>query len=366
MENTVTNRQLFMIIIVVVMSCTVVDVSKIMTQSAGAGSWLTILLAMIVFAALALAIAKLNNMFPGKMIFDYGSLLIGKAGAYLAAVFITLYFIAVVATYDITLSNLLQTNFLPETPTWATVLAILPVLGYVAYKGISNTARLVEIYGVIFFIIGMAVQSIMLFQGDMNHILPLYDPSETARYIAALKDAVFPFLGFEVLLVIPFTAKNGKKAEKATILAIVFVGIFYIFNVLTCVMMIGENEILHYNFTLITAIRQVTLPQLKLFARIDLLYLTVGFLGFVGSMAFLYLSAVELICRMIPNLKRIFVVILVGAMAFLAELALRGINDINSILRNILTYMGLTVGGAIPLLLLAIAKVKKHAHKKAA
>lgn len=363
MENTATNRQLFFIIVAAVISYSAVDVSKIITQSAGNGGWFTILLATALFAGLAYAISRLNNLFPGMMIFEYSGKLVGRAGAYLIAVFITIYFLADISIYSIALGNLLQTNYLPDTPNWATVLAAIPVLGFVAYKGVTNTARIVEIYGVILLVVALSTFCIMFMQGDVNHILPLFDPAETGRYIAAVKDAVFPFLGFEVLLVIPFTVKNGKKANKTAILAMAFIGFFYIVDCVTCVMMIGENEILHYNFPVITAIRQVALPQLKLFARIDILYLTVGFLGIVGGMSLLYLCAVELICRMIPKVSRLKVVLFVGAAVFLADISLRNVNDVYDTLKNLLTYAGLAAGGAIPLLLLLIAKVKKHAQK---
>lgn len=366
MENTVTNRQLFLILIVVQISNTSAEVSKIMTQSAGAGSWFSILLATLLFALLAYILSKLNNMFQGKMVFDYSGELIGKAGAYLVSAFIAIYFLAFICIYNIAQSNLLQTNFLPNTPTWATVMSEMIVAGFVSYKGVTNAARLLEIYGVIFIMLSVGVHIIMFLKGDMNHILPLFDPAETERYIAATKSAVYPLLGFEVMLVIPFSAKNGKQANKTVIYALLYVGAFYILNVLSCVMMIGENEILHYNFPLVTAIRQVELPQLKIFQRLDLIYLTVGVISVIACFSFLYLSVVELVCRMMPKIKRLTVVILVGAAAFAADLALRNIPNVSEALRNILTYSGLAVAGAIPIILFTIAKVKRHAHKKAA
>lgn len=364
MENTITNKQVFMVIVMVVVAYSSVDVSKIMMQYAGEGGWLTILINASIFALLAFSITALNNMFPGKTVFEYGGLLIGRMGTYLIAIFIAVYFIAVAVADNIALGNMLQTNFLPDTPTWATVLAALPVLGFVAYKGITNTARLIEIYGVILLVIALATYFIMLLQGDYNHILPLFVPAETGRYITATKDTLYPFLGFEVLLIIPFTEKNNQHAGRSAIFAMIFVGFFYILSFFSCVLMIGENEVLHYNFPLIAAIRQVTLPQLKLFARIDLLYLTVGFLGIVGGLSFVYLGAVELFCRMIPPMKRLVAVLAVGAAIFICVMGLRELNSVFDILKNLVSVMGVVTGGAIPLTLLLIAKVKNHAQKK--
>ena len=124
-------------------------------------------------------------------------------------------------------------------------------------------------------------------------------------------------LGIEVLAIIPFTAKNGPKAVKNAFITLLLIGVFYVLVVESSVMMVGFNEIVHYNYPLLVAIRQVELPYLKIFQRIDLLYLTVGFIGLFAGLSIVYLNIVEYICRMLPKVKRVLVVIAVGLAAFL-------------------------------------------------
>ena len=206
----------------------------------------------IIFAVGAYVIVSLGIMFQGKVLFDYSRELVGRIGSYFLAIYYAQYFLTVLVALTLSMSTMLKANFLPNTPIWATMLATIPVLGFVAYKGITNVARLFEIYGVIFLIISILVRVMMLTQGDVNHILPLFIPSEAGNYIKAIKDAMFAFLGIEVLLIVPFTAKNGPKAPRMALFTLIFIGIFYILVVESSIMMVGINEITHYKYSLIT------------------------------------------------------------------------------------------------------------------
>lgn len=364
MPNTITNRQLFLILFMTLIAIASGDISKVMVQSAGTSGWITILLTAVLFALAAYAWAKLNGMHEGKTLFDYSKELVGRVGTYFLSMYFAQYFLTVLASLNIAMVTLLQTNFLPNTPGWATAFACIIVIGFVANKGVTNAARLVEIYGVILLIVAIPVHIIMFMQGHFDHILPLFNPAETVNAVTSVKEMVFSFLGIEVLAVIPFTARNGRAAAKTAFWAVIAVGFYYVLNALGCVMMIGENEIVHYQFPLIAAIRQVELPFLKIFQRIDLLYLTVGFIGLLAGLSIIYLNIVELICRMLPKVKRIFVVLAVGCVSFVAYYFLSSIANIQKTLIGIITYSGLLVAIMVPLVLIVITKVKNREKKK--
>jgi spore germination protein len=365
MPNTVTNRQMFFILFMTLTAIASVDIPKVVAQYGGYGGWAAVLLTSLVFAVAALLWAKLNNMHQGKMVFDYSKELVGKAGAYFIAAYFAQYFLTVLITLNLAMSNLLQANFLPNTPMWATAIASIPVIGFVAYKGVTNVARLIEIYGIILLVVSVPVHLLMLAQGDINHILPLYNPAETGKIVSSMWKLIFSFLGVEVIAMIPFTAKNGPKAGKTAFITILLVGLFYVLIVETSMMMIAPYEIIHYNYPLVVAIRQVELPLLKVFQRIDLIYLTVGFIGLFSGLSIVYLNIVEYICRMLPRAKRSLVVTAVGAAAFLGEYLIQGIVDIKKTLQEIVTYSGILAAGLIPVVLIIITKAKKHGNKKA-
>lgn len=364
MSNTVTNRQIFFILFLTLTTVAIVQIPKTMAQSAGTGSWITIIIVSLIFAVGAYALASLNNLFQGMVLFDYSKELVGKIGSWLLAVYYSLYFFTVLISLEHSLTNMMKANFLHDTPQWFILLATMPVCGYVAYKGVTNVARLFEIYGVIFILITILVHVIMLFEGKVNNILPLIIPSEAGNYISAIKDAIFPFLGIEILTIIPLTEKNGKKAAKTAFLTLLGVGLLYILVVESSIMMVGIDEVSEYNYPMIFAIRLVQLPFLKVFERVDILYLTVGFLGIIAGLSIVYLSIVENICRMLPKSNRLFIVLLVSLAAFMLGMVTQSFENIDKILNETLTLSGIAAALFIPIVLLLVAKVKKHAKNK--
>ncbi len=363
MPNSITNRQMVFILFLTLTSISLIIMPKLMAESAGVGSWVTIMSTAVVFGIFTVVIVSLNNMFQGRVLFDYSRELVGKAGSYTIAAFYILYFIVVAVYLTSSVSNVLKTNFMLKTPQWATLLVSLPVFGLAAYKGITNTARLFEIYGFIFLITLLAAHFAMIFQGQLENIEPFYIPSETGRYFGAMKDAVVPFLGVEVLTVIPFTSRNAAHSRKTAFLALIGIGLVYVLAVESSIMMIGMNEIVHYNDALITALRQVELPFIEFLRRLDVLYLTVGFMGIFASIIIVYTAIVEYVCRVFPRMKRLLVVALVGLVIFLLGWIALDISRFGQMVSEVLTYAGLAAAAFIPILLFTIAKVKKRAGK---
>lgn len=363
MTNSITNRQMVFILFLTLSTVTLITIPKVMAESAGVGGWVTLMTTSILFGLLTVVIVSLNNMFQGKVLFEYSRELVGKAGSYIIAIYYILYFIGISIDLSSSLSNILKTNFLLKTPQWATLLASIFICGYAACKGITNVARIFEIYGVTFFLAVVIVHITMLFQGNPENILPLYIPSDTGRYFAAIKDTIFPFLGIEVLTVIPFTARNGRKSSRIAFLTLIGIGLIYVLVMESSIMMVGINEIVHYQDAMVTAIRQVELPFIEFLKRVDVIYLVVGLMGIHAGIIIVYTSIVEYACRLFSRMSRTLIVICMGAIIFILGLIALGINNFGKVFNELVIYFGLAAAAFIPILLFIIAKVKKHAGK---
>ncbi len=362
MQRTITNRQMVFILFTTISTASVVTIAKTMAMSAGHGAWLTLLLASILFSVMAGLIVKLNQMNEGKMLYEYSQKLTGKFIAVIIGLFYLVYFFVFSLYLCNTFDLLIKSSFLIKTPVWAMLLAGMPIYGFIAYKGIRNIGRLAEIFGILFLLVTVILFVSMLLQGTFSFILPLYNPAETGKYLLSLKDTIEPFLGIELLLVIPFTNKN-KKAAKTAVFTILGIGLFYILDVYGCFAMIGKDEIVYHRFPLVDAIRLVEYPNIEFLQRIDVIYETIGFMRVFVGKSVIYLVIVELLCKMLPKAERIVLVIVVGVAVTLASLTTIGIPDILALLASILSIGGIAAAFVIPLILLVIAKVKKNAKK---
>lgn len=362
MANSITNRQIFFILFLTSISFGVVSISKIMAESAGTGSWLTLLITALIFAIAAIMIVSLNNMFQGKMLFDYSKEIIGNVGSYTVSIYFVIYFLLILIFLVIQLSNILQSNFLLKTPKWAIMLFGIPVFGFLAYKGITSVARMFELYGLLVLIFAILIHIGMVEQAKIENILPLFDMNDADKYLTAIEKAIFPFLGVEILLAIPFTKKNGKKAKKTAFLSLLFIGLFYILVVETCIMKLGITSIVHYKDALIVAIRDTELEFLDFLQRLDILYMAVGFMGFFMGISIVYTALVEYLCKIFSRLKRLTIVLIVGAISYSLCLFVIKIKGYEDFFNETLKYLGLVSVFLIPVILLIIAKVrKKHA-----
>lgn len=338
-----------------------IDLPKIMAQTAGRSSWIPIMAASVIFGGAVVIITKLNNMYPGKVLFDYSQEITGRFITYLIAIFYLLFFLLIGVYLKLKLVGLLKSNFLPQTPQFIMLLMGISLFGYVAYKGITNIARMFEIIGILFLIVTVGLCVIMLYEGMIYNILPFFNITETKEYMHTMKDLATPFTGLAVLFIIPFTAQN-KKAPNVAFFTLLFIGLFYVLIVEATIMLLGINNTIVFNDSFIEAIKTVNVPVIE---RTDIFYLTFGLTSLFAGMIIVFAAIVEFACRLIPKVKRHIIVIAIGIVFFILCLFALNINNMRDVFESFAPYLVLISSILIPMLLFIIAQVKKRISQKA-
>lgn len=350
------------IFVLMLTSYSVIILPKYMATSAGTGAWIVLLVASVIFGLFAMVIVSLNNMFHGKTLFEYAPQLITKPGAYLITALYVLYFFSIIVILVDQQAVFLKTSFLPKSPEWAFPLFGIPLYCYIASKGITTMARLCELVGIVFVFTAVAVHIIMFFEGDVSRILPLFNADDIGDYAEGFTKAVTPFLPISLLFAIPFTQKN-KAAKKTAFFTLVGIGLFYILIVYTTIMMIGLSSIAHYDDALIVAIRNMEPKYLRVVARLDILYMTVGFAGLFMGISILMTLVTDFLCRMLSGVKRIKIVIALGIVTFATFLVVIGIEGFEQFADEAETFIGVVLCMVVPTALLIIAKLKNSGKK---
>lgn len=357
--NSITNRQMVMILFITLTCYSIIVIPKVMAENAGTGNWITLILTALIFGLAAVVIVSLNSLFQGKMLFDYAPQIVGKPIAYVIVVFYILYFFFIVV-YLITMkARLLKADFFPQTPLWSFPFIGIPVFCFIANKGITNIGRLAEIIGIVFIVTAIFVHFIMMTQGKISRIQPFFNAADIKKYIEGFKYSIFPFLGIEVLLAIPLTKKNGSKAKKTVFLTLVFIGLFYIFLVESCIMKIGLNDIVNYKDPLIVAIRDTSPEFIDIFTRLDILYLTIGFGAIFVGVSIVFAVIAEYLCRIFNKINRPIIVTAVGIMTYIIFFIVKDLAKYEQFVEDIGTYVGIVTCIVIPGLLFILAKIRK-------
>ncbi len=357
--NSITNRQMVMLLIMTLTCYNVITLPKVMAQSAGTGNWLVLIIMALVFSLATVVVVSLNTLFRGQMLFDYAPSLVGKTLTYIIVSFYVVYFMMILV-YMITMkAKLLNTDFFPNTPLWAFPVIGIPVFCFIANKGITNAARLAELVGIVYTITAILVHVLMITQGKINRILPLFNSAEIGNYTKGLKDAIFPFLGIEILLAAPLTKTNGKKTKRTAFFAVLSIGAFYILIVQSCIMKVGLNNIIKYKDPLVVAIRDTAIVYMDIFTRIDIFFLTVGVGGIFVGISIVMSVIIDYLCKIFKNMKRQIIVIIIGVLAFIQFYFIKDIEHYDDFVTAVGTYLGLVASILIPSVLLVIAKKKR-------
>jgi len=346
---------MFFIIYLTLTSYTTIELPKLMAQTMERSSWIAILVVSLIYAIAAIIITKLNKTFPGKVLFDYGQKIVGKFFTYLIVIFYFLVALMIGVYLKVKLVNLVTANFLPETPQYALLLFGIMLFGYVAYKGITNIARMFEILGVLYLVVTVLICIFMLFQGMPENVLPFFKKSDMTEFFPAIKKLVISYTGMGFLLVIPFTAKN-KKASKVAFYTVMFIGLFYVLIVESTIMILGLINTSTFDDAFIEGIKMVEFPVIE---RTDIFYLTFGLTSLFAGTITIFTSAVEFACRLFSPLKRHIAVIAVGVILFVLSLFALKIKNVSEVYSSFAPYILSCTSILIPTTLLILAKVKK-------
>lgn len=361
MRNDADNKQMALMLFLTITAVTTIGLPQTLAKAAGTGAWIPVLLTSIIYAFGAMMIVALNRKFQGEVLFDYSKRLVGKAGSYALGAFYLLYFLSISSFLCASMTNVLVSNFFARTPRWVIILFSVPFYGYAAYKGITSIARMCLIYGTIYITITGFAYILMFVQGDVRHILPLFVKQDVPSYLRAVLKTVPSFLGIEVLTLIPIARKGRDRAPWVAFFTVIAVGVFFMMNVESCIMMSGINEIRNQNNALISAIRQIQLPGLSFFERMDFIYLTAGFTGLFAAKAVAMLAAVEYGCKLFPKVKRVIGTCVVALIVSAVSITLFSVENIWGIYDYIFLYMGNFGALVVPLAFHLLAKVKPNA-----
>lgn len=126
-------------------------------------------------------------------------------------------------------------------------------------------------------------------------------------------------------------------------------------------MKIGLPEIIYYKDALIVAIRDMDIPMLDFFKRLDSLFLVVGYIGFFMGISIIYTVLTEILLKLFSKLSRVFIVTFLAVLSYILCLCINPFfNDYAEFILNIGILLGLISTVLIPTILLIITKVKKY------
>ncbi len=357
--NAVSNRQLATILFLSLTGYSVIELPKIMAEEVQNGAWFTIITTSVIFACFSLILTYMGTSFYEKTLYEYSMLLIGKRLTQLISIIYIFYFFGVLTLITKSVALVIDSDYLEKTPlNLIVIFCIVPSL-YAASKGLTNLARIIEIYGVIILITAIFFHSFMIYKGDILNIRPFFNPDEAGTYFKGILSTIIPFLGIEVITFIPLSKNNGRKIMLISFLTIIFIGFFYALIVETVYMMLSIEDAVNYNDALIIAIRELEVPLLQFFTRLDSIFYIVWLMAVFATMSIVLYGVKDYAGKLLPKLNSNIFLIGIGLLNFIVSLFFTELKIITKAFQ-LLSYLGLVALVGIPLLLMIVYKVRKN------
>lgn len=298
-------------------------------------------------------------MHKNKTVYEYSNLLTGR---YITSIFTFIYivyFFMMCALISRISCETIKYTILNETPVWALNLLLISAVYYGVLKKLRLIGRICELYGAIIIFAIIFMHLLMAFEGELINIKPYFGDKGLLSYLKSTTKTIIPFLGFEILAIIPINKGNGKSVVFYSTIMIIFIGLLYILIVETSLAIIGPDDIIHYNETVAAAIRRMQVPYLEFLRRIDGVLILTWTMAIFCTIIILAYGCVFLISKWLPKISFKYMAFIVITWIYIASLIPGDIEIVRKML-NYVGYLSIIPAFVIPGLLFLISKVKGY------
>lgn len=174
--------------------------------------------------------------------------IVGTGSATVALVSYVLLFVGVNTYVGVATSNVLQRYGLPATPWWLWSLVSLTIVGYLGYRDIELSSRVLGVVLVLETVTIVALDLGILFRGGADGLsVQSWSPAELGAGTPSLglMFAFFSFIGFEATAVFRNEARDPDKTiPRATYIAVLTIGVLYSISAWLVVSAAGSSQAL--------------------------------------------------------------------------------------------------------------------------
>ncbi|MED1917983.1 GerAB/ArcD/ProY family transporter [Bacillus thuringiensis] len=287
-QSRITQGQLMFFVIQSQVGVGILTLPHKMQAIAKGGGWISTLIAGLVVQVIIVILCGLCRRFPSDTLYSFLPKITGKLlGSLLGLAYIG-YFLLSAGTVLSFFADVVGKWVLQATPRWALLLLTLLTCIYLVKEPLRVIARLFVITS--FTIIVMVLLSLFGYaNANFTYLFPITEAG-WGSIIKAANEALFPLVGYEVILVIyPFVEGNSTGKLKAASAGNMLITLFYTFEVFT--------NLVIFSPAIMPAISEPLLYMLKGFSfqiiqRIDLIFLSLWiFIVSTAIASWLYMAS---------------------------------------------------------------------------
>jgi spore germination protein KB len=177
MNNTevITTRQLYRLIVMIILPTALLSIPTITLQKAGNGGWLSPVISMMVGGVVFVCMYILGKAFPGESFVAYIQKLIGIPAGKVIGLIYGFYFWTSGLVVAMEMIGLIQAAVLLKTPLLVLLVCIFGALAYMLYSGLEGIARVSDLIFVLPFLLTTILIIVSIGSFHKTAFLPLFD-----------------------------------------------------------------------------------------------------------------------------------------------------------------------------------------------
>ncbi|CAG7608413.1 Spore germination protein YndE [Paenibacillus solanacearum] len=260
MDNmTLSNRQLFWMMVSMQVIMTILLTTSPAIQSAQQDAWFSSILATGIGSGIAYISVKLGTFFPGQSLISYSRLLLGK---WMGRLVSSLYLIFWITTLTVILkqfSLFITGTIMPKTPVPIIIILMLLVVLYPTLHGVAVIARICELTGPIILIGVLGPMFLAVNEMKADRLLPVFSDN---GYWSIVKGSlpIATFLGDCIMtLVLVSFVIHHKHAVRHAVAGVMVSGILVLLSILVSILIFGPYVAAGYPYPMLMIVRSISL-----------------------------------------------------------------------------------------------------------
>ncbi|WP_248928070.1 GerAB/ArcD/ProY family transporter [Paenibacillus hamazuiensis] len=360
LENGKINiRQYTILVSIFTIGSSVLVAPSGLAQEAGEDAWIAAILGMCISYLFIWLYNLLGSRFPDKTLLEYSEILLGKwPGKIVSLLFITYFFIlAVLLLREI--SDFVTTQVMPETPIQAIHLLYLSIVVMGARLGLETFTRAAEIFFPWVIVLFALLSFFLLPKLEPDKIMPILGEGMKPVLRGAFHFLGLPFLELVVFLMIfPYVNKPGRIG-KAFYTGTTVGGIVLIITTSLSILVLGTDFSERSTYPSYVLAKKISIGHFL--ERLEAVMAGIWFLSlFFKLTVCFYASALGLAQTFKLREYRMLLLPLGMIMLVSSIYMMPDIMYFKRFLIEVWTPYSLTYGLILPLLMLAVAKIRKR------
>lgn len=317
--------------------------------------WISVVLSGMIAYLIAWLLAKLASRFPRQTFFDYTSLIASKPVGYVLTLLVCVYTMLFVSFEIRAIGNIAKQYLFYNTPVEMITLSFLLVVQYaVAGSRVALLRLNVLFLPVVLFVLLV----VLLFAQpliDMENVRP-YFSSSWSSLLKGTKDVGLSYSGFEIILFYTILMRRPEEATKSVFLGLLIPTILYWIIYVFVIAVFSAEVAKNLTYPTIELAKEVEVPG-GFFERVESIFFTIWIMTIFNTCAMWLDITVLNLTSMFRKVKKMVWIFVLSPMIYFLAMLPQTLIDFFTF-GDKLTYFGIVVVYAIPILLLLIAIVR--------